>query len=179
MADQNPLAGDSLKAPEENEEVYYQGSPNIRGEFEAMIGWGLLGIALILAGVALWIFVTIPWWINLILIVAGAVIVLIPIIVAKSTHYRITNYRVDFERGILSKKIDTLELWHVDDINFHQSLLDRILRVGTITILSDDQTTPRLKVSGVPNPRPLFDQLKQRVIAVKRQRGVIKMDIGQ
>jgi len=30
----------------------------------------------------------------------------------------------------------------------------------------------------VPNPRPLFENLKQRVIAVKRQRGVIKMDTG-
>ena len=30
----------------------------------------------------------------------------------------------------------------------------------------------------LPNPRPLFETLKQRIIAVKRQRGVVKMDIG-
>lgn len=174
-----PEFDNSLKAPDEEEEVYYQGSPNIRGEFEGMIGWSLLGLALIVIGIVLWVFLTIPWWINLVLIVVGLLILLIPIFVARSTHYRITNYRVDYERGILSKRIDTLELWHVDDIDFHQSLLDRMLGVGTITIFSDDQTTPNLKVSGVPNPRPLFDQLKQRVIAVKRQRGVIKMDTGQ
>ena len=30
----------------------------------------------------------------------------------------------------------------------------------------------------IPHSRPLFEQLKQRIIAVKRQRGVIKMDSG-
>ena len=30
----------------------------------------------------------------------------------------------------------------------------------------------------IPNPRDIFDKLKERVIAVKRQRGVIKMDRG-
>jgi hypothetical protein len=33
-------------------------------------------------------------------------------------------------------------------------------------------------LKGLPNPRSLFESLKQRVIAVKRQRGVIKMDVG-
>jgi len=35
-----------------------------------------------------------------------------------------------------------------------------------------------LELHGVPNPRQIFDNLKQRIIAVKRQRGVIKMDVG-
>ena len=58
------------------------------------------------------------------------------------------------------------------------SIIDRIVNTGDITILSHDDTTPRLELFGVPNPRPLFENLKQRVIAVKRQRGVIKMDTG-
>jgi hypothetical protein len=78
----------------------------------------------------------------------------------------------------LSKRIDTLELWHVEDISFAQSISDRMLGVGTITIVSHDNTTPRLELKSLPNPRPLFDSLKQRIIAVKRQRGVIKMDGG-
>jgi hypothetical protein len=96
----------------------------------------------------------------------------------RAIRYRITNYRIDFERGLLSKNIDTLELWHVEDINFHQSLIDRLVNTGDITIISHDDTTPKLELNGVPNPRPLFENLKQRVIAVKRQRGVIKMDTG-
>jgi len=94
------------------------------------------------------------------------------------SRYDITNYRIDYERGIFSKNIDTLELWHVEDINFHQSVIDRIVNTGDITVLSHDDTTPKLELNGSPNPRPLFESLKQRIIAVKRQRGVIKMDTG-
>jgi hypothetical protein len=57
-------------------------------------------------------------------------------------------------------------------------LIDRMMNVGCIIVLSDDKTTPRLDLHGVPNPRALFSQLQERVIAVKRQRGVIKMDMG-
>jgi uncharacterized membrane protein YdbT with pleckstrin-like domain len=106
------------------------------------------------------------------------VFVLIPIIMVKTYRYRISNYRIDYERGLLSRNIDTLELWHVEDISFHQSLLDRILGVGTIMVISHDDTNPRLELKSLPNPRPIFDMLKQRIIAVKRQRGVIKMDVG-
>ena len=77
-----------------------------------------------------------------------------------------------------AKDIDTLELWHVEDLHFHQSLLDRILDVGSICVTSHDQNMPELTIRGIPNPRPLFETLKQRVIAVKRARGVIKMDPG-
>jgi uncharacterized membrane protein YdbT with pleckstrin-like domain len=103
---------------------------------------------------------------------------LVPWVLTRMRRYRISNYRIDYERGLLSKRIDTLELWHVDDISFQQGLLDRIFNVGQVTIISNDKTTPRLELEGLPNPRPIFDSLKQRVIAVKRQRGVIKMDVG-
>jgi uncharacterized membrane protein YdbT with pleckstrin-like domain len=111
-------------------------------------------------------------------IVVGLLVMLIPWIMTKTLRYRVSNYRIDFERGLLSRSIDTLELWHVEDISFHQSLLDRMLGVGTITIISSDDTSPRLELKSLPKPRQLFESLKQRVISVKRQRGVVKMDVG-
>ncbi len=119
-----------------------------------------------------------PWWLNLVIFAIGLVFFFLPMLKAKTIRYRISNYRIDFERGWFSKDIDTLELWHVEDLKFHQSFLDRILGVGSITILSHDDTTPRFVLHSLPNPRPIFDALEQRVIAVKRQGGVVKMDTG-
>ena len=68
--------------------------------------------------------------------------------------------------------------WHVEDIKFEQGLLDRMMNVGSITVMSNDRTNPKLELHGIPDPRKIFDALKERVIAVKRQRGVIKMDMG-
>ena len=163
---------------DDREEVYFQGSPMLRGEVGRVLGFTVFGLALIaLPFVARAMSTTWwPWWVILALIVIGMLVIAIPMILTRTIHYRISNYRIDYERGLFSKSIDTLELWHVEDIRFRQSFLDRILGVGTIEVISHDDTTPRLQLQSLPNPRPLFDSLKQRIISVKRQRGVIKVD---
>ncbi len=170
------------KPADDREEVYFEGSPLIRGDLLKIGAASVIGLLFIAAPLvyhflhkdgAWW-----PWPVNLVLILIGLLFILIPYFNLKRIRYRITNYRIDFERGLMSKTIDTLELWHVEDIKFHQSFFDRLFGVGTITIVSHDTTTPQLTIHGLPHPRPLFDSLKQRIIAVKRQRGVIKMDVG-
>jgi membrane protein YdbS with pleckstrin-like domain len=163
----------------DEEIVYYEGRPLLRGDqakaaLMLMIGIGLIALP-ILAMLFDW-----KWsgWLTLICVVLAVIVIVVPMLMMRSIRYRITSYRIDYERGILKKKIDTLELWHVEDIKFEQGLLDRIMNVGSITVLSNDKTSPRLELHGIPDPRVIFDKLKQRVIAVKRQRGVIKMDVG-
>ena len=164
---------------DDTEEVYYEGSPLLRGELFRGSLWLLAAIVFIALAVLNFVFHWHwPWYIPLALVVIGIVFFFVPVIIAKSVRYRVSNYRIDYERGVLSKTIDTLELWHVEDVRFHQSLGNRILGIGTITVVSHDDTTPHLVMHGVPQPRQLFEQLKQRIIAVKRQRGVIKMDAG-
>jgi hypothetical protein len=172
--DQRPHA-----EPSDTEEIYFEGSPPIRGLGMTFILWVLIGIVLIAVPIVTWAMSKhMPMPVAAGFIVAGLIAMFVPALMVKTKRFRISNYRIDYERGLLSKTIDTLELWHVEDIHFHQSLLDRILDVGSITVLSRDETTPRLFMKGIPHPRPLYEALKQRVIAVKRSRGVIKMDPG-
>lgn len=178
----NSAAPGAHDEPGDHEEIYYAGSPLVRGRVGMITLWGLLGVLFLAAPFLYRHFQRENqwpiWWITLACVVLGLICLLIPVIIVKSVRYRISNYRIDYERGILGKKIDTLELWHVEDIRFDQSFLDRILGVGNIIVISHDDTTPKLPMYGLPNPRKLFETLKQRVIAVKRQRGVVKMDIG-
>jgi membrane protein YdbS with pleckstrin-like domain len=159
--------------------IYYEGRPQFRADqmtaiLVAAIGAGLT-IAAILAMIFSW---GVPGWALVGMVIAGILAVLIPVWLTRLTRYRISSYRVDFERGLITKRIDTLELWHVDDISFRQGIVDRMLNVGSIIILSDDKTTPRLELHGIPNPRDVFEKIKARVTTVKRQRGVIKVDTG-
>ena len=177
-----PAAADDRphRPADDTEKVYYEGSPMIRAEIGSSLVWTLLGIALIAAPI-LWhvLHGQGPHWaVAVVFVAVGLLLLMVPVLVVKQFRYRISNYRIDYEKGLLGKKIETLELWHVDDIEFKQSFFNRIMGVGTIIVFSNDKTTPRLELKGLPNPRPLFESLKQRVIAVKRQRGVIKMDIG-
>jgi hypothetical protein len=169
-----PGGSDPHKAPTDAEEIYYEGSPPLRGLGFKLLLWPAAGVVLIALPFLLhWSFK--PAAVS---ILVGLCLPLAPVFWAKSIRYRISNYRIDFERGFISKDIDTMELWHVEDLHFHQSLWDRIVGVGTIWVISRDETMPLLILKGVPNPRPLYETLKQRVIAVKRQGGVIKMDPG-
>ncbi len=151
----------------------------LRGEIGHVMLFGFLGVLCIALGVVAMVYGWgWPWWLLTICFLVAAGLVGFPFLMVRTVRYRITNYRIDYERGLFSRRIDTLELWHVEDLRFHQTLANRILRVGTISVISHDETTPRLDMRGIPRPRPVFDALKQRIIAVKRQRGVIKMDIG-
>jgi len=165
---------------DDTEQVYYEGSPMVRAQLGKVMLWGFVAVVLVASPIVdrfvehRWL----PWYVTAGLIVIGVLVATIPLLIVKQFRYRISNYRIDFERGLLGKRIETMELWHVDDIEFHQTFLERLMGVGSITVFSNDKTTPKLELKGLPNPRPLFESLKQRVIAVKRQRGVIKMDLG-
>ena len=157
------------------EVIYFEGSPALRGSLGSVCLNVVIGVAILVAALA---FRAQGGWILPAGILIAAILPAIPIFIARSVRYRISSYRIDFERGVFSKDIDTLELWHVEDIKFHQSLLDRILHIGTLTVISHDETTPCLPLRALPAPRPIFETLKQRIITVKRQRGVIKLDAG-
>jgi membrane protein YdbS with pleckstrin-like domain len=139
------------ETPSDNDEiVYFSGSPALRGSLGLFIWTGLAGAALIAIA---WLLHERGVWILPTAILAAIVLIIFPILLVRSVRYRISNYRIDFERGVFSKDIDTLELWHVEDIQFHQSLLDRLMCLGTITVISHDETTPRLPIPA-PFSRP-------------------------
>lgn len=176
-----PLSADLPHRPADDaEEVYYEGSPLIRGAIWKGAIWELAGLVLIAAPLVLrFVFHRpVPAVAIAVLTLIGLFLACIPPLRAMMIRYRVTNYRIDYERGLFSKDIDTLELWHVEDIHFHQTIADRLLGIGAITVLSHDLTTPTLIMHSLPSSRHLFEQLKQRIIAVKRQRGVVKMDTG-
>ena len=134
--------------------------------------YGLIGLVLIGWPIVGWIMEwNFPGWLGIVSIILGIVAFLIPMLIMRTTRYKVTSYRIDYERGIIKKRIDTLELWHVEDVRFEQGLIDRMMNVGSIIVMSHDETTPRLELHGVPDPPGVFEKLKHCIIAVKRSVG--------
>jgi len=86
----------------------------------------------------------------------------------RSLVFRITQTSIETERGVLSKKIDVLQLWRCKDVQYRQNLLDRILGVAHIDVYTADVTTPHLAVVGLPASRKLFEQIRD-AIEIQRQ----------
>lgn len=84
-----------------------------------------------------------------------------------TTKYKITTRRVEFERGVVSKSVDSLELWRVLDVRYKQGVVDRILSNATITLIGTDQSDPEFNIHGLPNHRRIFEQLRDAVQAAR------------
>jgi uncharacterized membrane protein YdbT with pleckstrin-like domain len=75
--------------------------------------------------------------------------------------------------GILSKRIDVVELWRVKDVRYKQSLLDRILGIAHIEIFTRDVTSPNLEIVGLPASRALFEKLRDAIEIQRQSRRVM------
>jgi len=101
-----------------------------------------------------------PFWV---LSLAGLPVLFVVYLRHRTTRYRITRRRIEFERGILSKRVDSLELWRVLDVSYSQTLLDRILGNATLVLMGTDRSSPALSIHGLPEARKVFESLRDAV----------------
>src|SRR5215211_214592 len=85
-----------------------------------------------------------------------------------SIKFRVSNTAIEHERGLLSKRIDVIQLWRVKDVSYRQTLTDRILGIAHVMVLTSDATTPNLEIFGLPASRQLFENLRD-AIEIQRQ----------
>ncbi|HVT82166.1 MAG TPA: PH domain-containing protein [Phycisphaerae bacterium] len=96
---------------------------------------------------------------------------------AKSTHIRIYPLRIDVETGILSKQLESLELFRVNDTEFKQTFLERIIGIGTIHLKTSDTTDePDLTLFQIPRAREVYKYLQTQIPLAAKQRGAIYME---
>ncbi len=81
----------------------------------------------------------------------------------KSIKFRVTNTVIETERGLLSKRIDVLQLWRCRDVSYRQNLVDRILGIAHIDVFAQDTTTPHIEIVGMPASRQLFENLRDSI----------------
>jgi membrane protein YdbS with pleckstrin-like domain len=151
--------------------MIYEGVPS----WKAFLGYYLA--ALIAGAVVVALLVAIAWanatqmrktLFVLIPVAAVAVFFIGMNIYRRSIRFRVTNTVIETERGVLSKRIDVLQLWRCRDVRYKQNLLDRILGVAHVEVFAQDQTTPHLEIVGMPASRQLFEQLRDS-IEIQRQ----------
>jgi len=79
------------------------------------------------------------------------------------THYKITDTRLIVEKGIFTKKREEIRLFRIRDISLKRSLMERIIRMGDITIQATDTTSPTYTLRNLKNSIQVADILGQAV----------------
>ncbi len=159
---QAPIAGP--------EETLWKGTPSPRVLVGRVIG--LIVIVIAIPWAAHWLagrtnaidqqasIVKIGWWVTGIIFLIQLVRLVIALMRIRSTQYTITTQRILIENGVLSKSLHEIDLRTVDDTQFYQSFIARILGIGNVTLISTDKQAPVLVLHSIPDPRNLRETIR-------------------
>lgn len=139
--------------------------------------WFVLCLAFIPLAWAVWKYAGQSWY-SLLVLVPPLFWVLWRWLVIKTARYTLTSQRLRLEEGVLTKSIDEVELYRVKDTQLHQTIVDRALNIGTIEVLSSDETNPKLFLAKIPRPLEVREQLRNCVEKLRLARGVREVDLS-
>jgi uncharacterized membrane protein YdbT with pleckstrin-like domain len=107
------------------------------------------------------------WYLLAVPLAVGTVSAL-RMIAKRSSVIRVADGKLRFESGIASKTTRTLELEKIQDVRVEQTLMDRILGVGTITVVTAGEAGA-LTLGEIDGPQGVADGLLNA--ARERKRG--------
>ncbi|HEU0032654.1 MAG TPA: PH domain-containing protein [Kofleriaceae bacterium] len=166
-----PFARATKDEPAEQRKTLYEGVPSWKAflgyyvsvTFAAVV---IIGVLTLIAGPQAELKTKLM---NVLIPIAVAVVFMFGVtLYRKSIKFRVTNTLIETERGLLSKKIDVLQLWRCRDVRYKQNLVDRMLGIAHVEVFASDATTPHIEIVGMPASRQLFEQLRDS-IEIQRQ----------
>lgn len=113
----------------------------------------------------------IPWIAMAIFALAGAIVIGSIYLERRFTRYTLTSQRIKIEKGILTKRVDDVELYRVRDSRSDQSLVGRLLGIGNVVVMTGD-VSGTLSINNVTDPRGKREQIRNMAEAAKRERNI-------
>jgi uncharacterized membrane protein YdbT with pleckstrin-like domain len=128
-----------------------------------------------------WLRGSLAGWGTLLLCLVGVglLIVLAKWIENVATIYEVTADRLIIRKGIFSKSIDEIELYRVKDIRLFYSLIGGWAGIGTITLISSDETTrgAPLVLRDIADAERRRERLRDLVDQARQKRRVREIDV--
>ena len=139
------------------EQVIFEGHPSWR----AILGFYLKGIAVAIVLGVIAKLLDGNGTAFLVILVVIAVAVLAGFVKRVATTYTITNRRLNIKRGIVSREIQETRLERVQNVNYKQSVYQRLMQIGDVdfdTAAGDDYN---FVFAGVANPQDVVHRVDQ------------------
>jgi uncharacterized membrane protein YdbT with pleckstrin-like domain len=153
------------------EQIFFHGHPSwrsilgfyIKGVVLTIIAGAIAGVVTRLAGRSVNVGI-----VAAVVAVALVVMILVGLIKRISTTYTISNRRLTITSGILTREMHEARLERVQNVNVTQSLLERMLRVGTVDFDTAASAEYDFKFGGVDNPRSIVGTVDQAIHAMQQ-----------
>src|SRR5215211_485066 len=134
----------------EGETVLFEGRPSWR----SILGFYIVGVLVSAAIAAVCALIDSTGLGVVVFIVLVAIVVLVGYLRRFSTRYVISDERLWIKRGLLARRTQETRIARVQNVNTDQSLLDRMLRVGTVDFDTAGSDAPEADFAfhGVSDP---------------------------
>ena len=142
--------------PQSGEELLFTGHPSWR----SMPGFHAKGVllAVLIGVIAGLLSAAVSGKVQLLAVIAAVLAVFVAVAVTGlirrlRTTYTITNQRLTIETGLLSRELHETRLDRVQNVNSRQSMLERMLGVGTVDFDTAGGAAFSFSFRGVAHPR--------------------------
>ena len=108
-----------------------------------------------------------------------AVVLLVFMIMAvnlKLIYYEVTAARIEWNRGLLDRKVDNLDVFRIIDLKLRRTTLDCLLGIGTVVLITTDKTDPEFVFKKIRNSRTLYDIIKVASLDADRKTNVVHIE---
>jgi uncharacterized membrane protein YdbT with pleckstrin-like domain len=155
---------------EPGEQIIFEGHPSWR----SILGFYIKGLVVVGVVVAIVVLVTdvAPG------VGAGIALLLVVLVVGYVkrlfTTYTISNHRLHIRRGIVSREEQQTQISRVQNVNTDQSVLQRLLQIGTVDFDTAAGGDYDFKFAGVADPREVVEAVhraQREADAISRSNG--------
>jgi uncharacterized membrane protein YdbT with pleckstrin-like domain len=117
----------------------------------------------------------IGWWISCVLVLPLPW-ALWKAAVTHNTVYTLTDQRLKFTTGVLTKLTDDLELYRVRDTKFQQDFFERMVGLGEVILYTTDETSPEIRLPYVKDAEAVREKIRALVEARRDAKRVRYLD---
>ncbi|MEZ4641373.1 MAG: PH domain-containing protein [Chloroflexota bacterium] len=86
-----------------------------------------------------------------------------------SLHYTITDERIRITEGVFGKARENIELVRIQDMDYSQTLSERMLNLGDIKVRSHDPSHPAIILKNVKDPEKVYEILRRAVLHARKK----------
>ncbi len=111
----------------------------------------------------------IGWLVTLVILIIQLIGFFAALMKQRSTVYTVTNQRVIIERGVLSKSLNEIDLRYIDETEFFQRFTERLLGIGSVTLISSDKVFPSTTLRSIKDPRNVRELIRAHAYQVSQR----------
>ena len=94
----------------------------------------------------------------------------------RNTIYSLSDQRLKFTRGVLTKTTEDLELYRVRDTKFEQGFFERMVGLGRIQLFTTDESSPSIVLPFIQDAEAVREKIRGLVEARRDAKRVRYLD---